>query len=209
MVPSITRQPEGATVNPGSRVTFVVSAKGIKPLAFQWEKDGNIIEDERSNELTVQSVGEKDEGVYSVEISNVAGEVVSNPASLFVNNPPVIQVQPAEGIQLHYQTKTPDDDMRLRLTDLDFRYAREFSKKMPDAYQRLLLDVLNGDPGLFARSDEVDLAWSIIDPIVEAWAGPNAPPLDIYPKQLWGPESSTTWMRAQQRDWFDVCPVLQ
>lgn len=121
----------------------------------------------------------------------------------------VIQVQPAEGIQLHFQTKTPDDDMRLRLTDLDFRYAREFSKKMPDAYQRLLLDVLNGDPGLFARSDEVDLAWSIIDPIVEAWAGPNAPPLDIYPKQLWGPESSTTWMRAQQRDWFDVCPVLQ
>ena len=121
----------------------------------------------------------------------------------------VIQVQPAEGIQLHFQTKTPDDGMRLRLTDLDFRYAHEFSSAMPDAYQRLLLDVLNGDASLFARSDEVELAWSIIDPIIAAWQSPAAPALDVYPKLLWGPESCTEWIRAQQREWFDVCPVLQ
>ena len=78
-------------------------------MAFQWEKDGNSIEDERSNELTVQSVGEKDEGVYSVEISNVAGEVASNPASLFVNNPPVIKVQP-EGQEIF-----PDEEFKIRV----------------------------------------------------------------------------------------------
>ncbi len=120
----------------------------------------------------------------------------------------VIQIQPAEGIQLHFQTKVPDAGMQLRLTDLDFRFAREFSGTMPDAYQRLLLDALNGDASLFARSDEVELAWGIIDPIVAAWQRPTAPPLQIYPKGEWGPEPCDRWMREQGRQWFDVCPVL-
>ena len=120
----------------------------------------------------------------------------------------VIQVQPAEGIQLHFHTKVPDAGMKLRLTDLDFSFQEEFSSKLPDAYQRLLLDALNGDASLFARSDEVELAWSIIDPIIAAWKSPAAPALDVYPKGMWGPECSTDWMQAQGRQWFDVCPVL-
>ena len=120
----------------------------------------------------------------------------------------VIQIQPAEGIQLHFQTKVPDAGMQLRLTDLDFRFAREFTGSMPDAYQRLLLDAMNGDASLFARSDEVELAWGIIDPIVAAWQGPSAPPLETYPKGDWGPESCDRWIREQRRQWFDVCPVL-
>ncbi|HUE70298.1 MAG TPA: glucose-6-phosphate dehydrogenase [Pirellulaceae bacterium] len=120
----------------------------------------------------------------------------------------VIQIQPAEGIQLHFQTKVPDAGMKLRLTDLDFRFAREFSGNMPDAYQRLLLDAMNGDASLFARSDEVELAWGIIDPILAAWQGPSAPPLVEYPKGEWGPEPCDRWMREQGRQWFDVCPVL-
>ncbi len=120
----------------------------------------------------------------------------------------VIQIQPAEGIQLHFQTKVPDAGMQLRLTDLDFRFCREFSGNMPDAYQRLLLDAMNGDASLFARSDEVELAWGIIDPILAAWNSPSAPPLEIYPKGEWGPESCDRWMKEQGRTWFDVCPVL-
>ena len=131
VVPSLTRQPEGATVNPGSRVTFVVSAKGTKPLAFQWKKDGNIIEDERSTELTIQSVGEKDEGVYSVGISNIAGEVASNPASLFVNNPPVIKVQP-EGQEIF-----PDEEFKIWVVaegtpPLNYEWYKN-GTKIPDA----------------------------------------------------------------------------
>jgi len=120
----------------------------------------------------------------------------------------VIQIQPAEGIQVHFQTKVPDAGMQLRLTDLDFRFAREFTGTMPDAYQRLLLDAMNGDASLFARSDEVELAWGIIDPILAAWNGPAAPPLETYPKGQWGPDSSDRWMLGQGRQWFDVCPVL-
>ena len=99
----------------------------------------------------------------------------------------VIQIQPAEGIQMHLQTKVPDAGMKMRMTDLDFRFDREFSGRLPDAYQRLLLDAAAGDASLFARSDEVELAWSIIDPILEAWNSPAAPPLEIYPTGRLGP----------------------
>ena len=120
----------------------------------------------------------------------------------------VIQVQPAEGIQLHLQTKVPDAGMQLRLTDLDFSFRREYSGGIPEAYQRLLLDTLSGDASLFARSDEVELAWGIIDPIIAAWEQTGEPPLDIYEPGLWGPERSTAWMQQQMRQWFDTCPVL-
>lgn len=120
----------------------------------------------------------------------------------------VIQVQPAEGIQLQFQTKVPDAGMKMRLTDLDFRFQREFAGEMPDSYQRLLLDALNGDASLFARSDEVELAWGIIDPILSAWQSPAAPPMETYPQGGWGPEAAQEWMRQDGREWFDVCPVL-
>jgi glucose-6-phosphate 1-dehydrogenase len=120
----------------------------------------------------------------------------------------VIQVQPAEGIELHFQTKVPDAGMKLRLTDLDFSFQREFAGVMPEAYERLLLDVLSGDASLFARADEVERAWSIIDPILAAWQERRQPPLHIYEPQLWGPEESTAWMEAHGRHWFDTCPVL-
>ena len=120
----------------------------------------------------------------------------------------VIQIQPAEGIQLHFQTKVPDAGMKLSTGHLDFRFAREFHGDMPDAYQRLLLDALVGDASLFARSDEVELAWGIIDPIIEAWHRANQPSLDEYAVGCWGPESSSHWMEVQGRQWFDVCPVI-
>jgi glucose-6-phosphate 1-dehydrogenase len=120
----------------------------------------------------------------------------------------VIQIQPAEGIQLHFQTKVPDAGMKLRMTDLDFSFQREFAGSMPEAYQRLLLDALLGDASLFARSDEVELAWGIIDPILAAWRSPAAPPLGEYPLGDWGPDYAVQWMRQQGREWFDVCPLL-
>ena len=121
----------------------------------------------------------------------------------------VIQVQPAEGIQFHVQTKVPESEMKTRTSTLDFRFGQDTGADLPDAYQRLLLDAMNGDASLFARSDEVELAWGIIDPIHAAWRSPAAPPLETYESGGWGPEESTEWMRAQGREWFDVCPVLR
>ena len=119
----------------------------------------------------------------------------------------VIQIQPAEGMQLYFQSKVPDSDMKLRLSELDFKFDTS-GKELPDAYQRLLLDALIGDPGLFARSDEVEQAWRIIDPIIAAWKSPAAPTLNPYEAGMWGPEQCTEWMQAQGRNWFDVCPIL-
>jgi glucose-6-phosphate 1-dehydrogenase len=120
----------------------------------------------------------------------------------------VIQIQPAEGIQLHLETKVPDAGMRLRMTDLDFSFQKEFHGDIPDSYQRLLLDVLQGDASLFARADEVETAWTIIDPISAAWTELRQPKLAIYEPGGWGPEESSTWMSDRGCDWFDVCPVL-
>jgi len=120
----------------------------------------------------------------------------------------VIQIQPAEGIQLHFQTKVPDAGMVLRLTDLNFQFRDKFAGVMPEAYQRLLLDVMQGDASLFARSDEVELAWGIIDPILAAWQNPGLPELELYEAGVWGPPLSSEWMHRQGREWFDMCPVL-
>ena len=120
----------------------------------------------------------------------------------------VIQIQPAEGIQLHFHTKVPGEGMRLRLTDLEFSYSREFAGRLPEAYEPLLLDVLDGDASLFARADEVEKSWEIIDPFVRAWSGGDMPPIDAYEPGAWGPQASVEWMAAQGRTWFDMCPVL-
>jgi len=127
----------------------------------------------------------------------------------YESNRLVLQVQPAEGIQLHFHTKVPDAGMRLRLTDLSFQFAEKFGGGMPDSYQRLLLDVMQGDASLFSRSDEVELAWSIVDPIQQGWEKPGWPPLALYEAGGWGPPTAEEWMCKQQRQWFDTCPVLK
>jgi glucose-6-phosphate 1-dehydrogenase len=139
------------------------------------------------------------------------------PLELFANGTPahareanrlVIQIQPAEGIQLHFHTKVPGAGMHLRLTDLDFSYSRRFAGRLPEAYEPLLLDVMEGDASLFARADEVEKSWEIIDPFAQAWATPTLPPPAVYEHGDWGPMSSFEWMAAQGRTWFDTCPVL-
>jgi glucose-6-phosphate 1-dehydrogenase len=130
------------------------------------------------------------------------------PKSAAEANRLVIQVQPNEGIQLHFETKVPDAGMKLRQTDLDFRFSREFRGTMPDAYERLLLDALEGDASLFARADEVEAAWAICDPILDEWQRSDRPLLHTYDPGLWGPAESCDWMAAQARQWFDICPVL-
>ena len=120
----------------------------------------------------------------------------------------VIQIQPAEGIQLHFHTKVPGGGMKLRFTDLEFSYSKEFSGRLPEAYEPLLLDVMAGEASLFARSDEVEKSWEIIDPFVQVWGSGALPPIDLYDAGFWGPTSSDAWMAAQGRAWFDTCPVL-
>jgi glucose-6-phosphate 1-dehydrogenase len=120
----------------------------------------------------------------------------------------VVQIQPAEGIQLHFQTKVPDAGMKLRQTDFNFNYQREFRRELPEAYERLLLDAVEGDASLFARADEVEAAWKVCDPVIAEWADRDEPTLYSYEPGGWGPEECSGWMHAQGREWFDICPVL-
>jgi glucose-6-phosphate 1-dehydrogenase len=128
--------------------------------------------------------------------------------NLCESNRLVVQIQPAEGIQLHFQTKVPDAEMKLRQTDLSFDYQRQFRRAMPEAYERLLLDALEGDASLFARADEVEAAWKVCDPIIAAWRDQDKPTLFMYYPGGWGPEECSEWMHRQGRAWFDSCPVL-
>jgi glucose-6-phosphate 1-dehydrogenase len=121
----------------------------------------------------------------------------------------VIHIQPAEGIQLYFQTKVPDAGMKTRLTNLDFRFCAQFAGAMPEAYERLLLDVLAGDPSLFSRSDEVELAWTIMDPILDTWQKTRLPELATYEPGTWGPDASRQWIERDGRQWVDMCPVLK
>jgi glucose-6-phosphate 1-dehydrogenase len=131
------------------------------------------------------------------------------PRAAFQSNRLIVQVQPAEGIQLHFETKVPDAGMKLRMTDLNFNFRDRFAVEMPEAYERLLLDIMLGDASLFSRADEVELAWSIIDPIQRGWEKPGWPPLALYESGGWGPPNSVAWMCHQNREWFDACPVLK
>lgn len=130
------------------------------------------------------------------------------PKNLCESNRLIVQIQPAEGIQLDFQTKVPDAGMKLRQTDFTFNYQREFHRELPEAYERLLLDAVEGDPSLFARADEVEAAWKVVDPIAAAWAEQDQPPLYSYEPGGWGPEECGQWMLDQGRQWFDTCPVL-
>jgi glucose-6-phosphate 1-dehydrogenase len=131
-----------------------------------------------------------------------------SPRTLCESNRLVVQVQPAEGIQIHFQTKSPDAGMKLRQTDLSFNFRSEYRRAMPEAYERLLLDALEGDASLFARADEVEAAWRICDPIIKAWQENDKPPLLPYQPTEWGPPESEKWMADQGREWFDTCPML-
>ncbi len=97
-----------------------------------------------------------------------------------------ISIQPDEGVHLSVENKAPGAQMGTQTQVMKFHFPPGAFR---DAYERLLLDALHGDASLFTRSDEVELAWEIIDPFVQAWESPSAPPLYQYPRGSWGPDA--------------------
>jgi glucose-6-phosphate 1-dehydrogenase len=99
-----------------------------------------------------------------------------------------IAIQPNEGIQFTFQAKVPDTTAEMRPVEMSFEYEDSFGPfAIPEAYERLLLDILKGDASLFARSDSIELGWELVDPILEGWQGDHAPPLHFYESGSWGP----------------------
>lgn len=111
----------------------------------------------------------------------------------------VIRVQPDEGVTLKFGSKVPGTAMEVRDVTMDFAYGNAFTVESPEAYERLILDVLLGDPPLFPRHEEVQLSWQILDPITAFWATQGQP--DSYRSGTWGPASADEMMARDGRTW--------
>ena len=104
-------------------------------------------------------------------------------------------IQPNEGIHINFQTKVPDvDGVLIRPRDLAFDYKRSYEDKaLPEAYERLLLDAIQGDASLFMRADEIERAWEIVDPVVAAAENPDAPRPEEYAVGRRGPRAPMSY----------------
>lgn len=111
----------------------------------------------------------------------------------------VIRVQPDEGVTIRFGSKVPGTAMEVRDVTMDFGYGHAFTESSPEAYERLILDVLLGDPPLFPRHEEVELSWKILDPITSYWARHGTP--DPYRSGTWGPASADAMMARDGRAW--------
>lgn len=118
---------------------------------------------------------------------------------LLGENALVIRVQPDEGVTIRFGSKVPGPSMQVRDVTMDFGYGHAFTEDSPEAYERLILDVLLGEPPLFPRQTEVELSWKILDPIVEFWAANNKP--EPYEPGSWGPASAHAMLEADGRAW--------
>src|SRR5262249_1449535 len=110
------------------------------------------------------------------------------PGPLPESNVLVIRIQPDEGISMSFACKVPGMRLQLATVDMDFYYQSAFPQRSPEAYERLLLDALRGDPSLFTRSDEVDYAWRFISSIHDGWAQLPPPSFPNYYPFTDGPE---------------------
>ncbi len=111
----------------------------------------------------------------------------------------VIRVQPDEGVTMRFGSKVPGTTMEVRDVTMDFGYGHAFTESSPEAYERLILDVLLGEPSLFPGSEEVELSWRILDPVLEHWAERGAP--ESYPPGTWGPPSAEAVLSRTARHW--------
>jgi len=108
-------------------------------------------------------------------------------------------VQPDEGVTIRFGAKVPGTSMEVRDVSMDFGYGHAFTESSPEAYERLILDVLLGDPPLFPRHEEVELSWQILDPITAHWAQSGQP--EQYDSGNWGPQSAHDMMARDGRTW--------
>lgn len=113
-----------------------------------------------------------------------------------------LQIEPLEGILLRTQAKEPGPGMKIRPVELHYTYQEMFHCPSPEAYETLLLDLLRGDPSLFMRADQVETAWSFLDPLLAFWDNRQNHGLTTYPGGSWGPAAADELLRRDGRNWL-------
>ncbi len=127
----------------------------------------------------------------------------------FTSNTLTLCLQPDEGIHVRFESKVPDTVAETRSVDLEYHYLDVFGAgAIPEAYERLLLDALNGDAALFTRSDRIELAWELLDPILTTWDGEAGQPIAIYAPGSWGVDEADALLARDGRKWLRRCGML-
>lgn len=124
------------------------------------------------------------------------------------NNKLIIRIQPHEGLLLNFGMKVPGQGFRVKDVDMDFHYADLTEAYVPEAYERLLLDSIKGDPTLYSRGDSVEAAWNFVDPILEAWENGHDIKLFGYPAGTWGPKEADLLIADKAVNWRNPCKNL-
>lgn len=115
-------------------------------------------------------------------------------------------LQPDEGMHQRFEVKVPDTLSQTRSVNMEFHYRDVFGPNaIPEAYERLLLDALQGDASLFTRSDGIENSWRVIEPFIQGWAGPQAPELAFYAPGSWGPAAADAFLAAGGQRWLRGC----
>jgi len=125
-----------------------------------------------------------------------------------VPNRLIISIQPEQEISLLFESKIPGVEMKLKPVEMDFTYKESYTEAVPEAYEALLLDVLEGDATLFMRADQVEAAWKVVMPILNAWKG-NDKGLHFYKAGSWGPKEADDLLHKQGYDWIFLPEPLQ
>lgn len=128
-------------------------------------------------------------------------------ADHFEPNRLVLNIQPREGIVLRFQAKQPGKGMRLQTVNQSFYYQDQFKKQPPEAYETLLFDVLAGDATLFMRDDQEQIAWTVVQPIVDAWSATPSADFPNYMAGSWGPETAESLIARDGRSWHSM-PIM-
>ena len=137
----------------------------------------------------------------AIQFKEVPHQLFKDSASDPEPNLLAMRIQPDEGIMLRFGAKVPGMGIDVRNVTMDFTYGSAFQTDSPDAYETLILDALLGDASLFTRADEVEEAWSIVDPIITAWSEQPAPDFPNYEAGTWGPEAADDLLAREGRRW--------
>ncbi|ASZ09819.1 glucose-6-phosphate dehydrogenase [Chitinophaga pendula] len=121
-----------------------------------------------------------------------------------VPNRLIISIQPELEISLLFESKVPGPQMRLLPVEMDFTYQEAYKQTLPEAYEALLLDVLHGDATLFMRADQVEAAWKVVMPILDAWKKYPEKNLFQYKSGSWGPAASNELLKPYAKEWFQL-----
>ena len=142
------------------------------------------------------------------QLSVIVVQFKDTPHKIFkddiIPNRLIISIQPELEISLIFESKVPGLHMKLKAVDMDFTYQEAYKESLPEAYEALLLDVIHGDPTLFMRADQVEAAWKVVMPILEAWKKHPLKKLFFYKAGTWGPEAAKNLVKPHADKWFQL-----